>query len=117
MRVQSAEAISVLGALANEQRLRIFRLLVQAGSEGLAAGTIASELGVANSTLSFHLAHLAKTGVVRQERRGRSLIYSADYVAVNALVGYLLENCCAGIGDCTPSTCAAQPTGQKREHA
>lgn len=116
--MQSAEAISVLGALANEQRLKLFRLLVQAGGEGLAAGTIAAELSIANSTLSFHLAHLAQAGVVKQERRGRSLIYSANYDAVNALVGYLLENCCAGGGDCTPTAgCAAQPLAQEKENA
>lgn len=98
--MQSATAVAALGALANEHRLAVFRLLVQAGADGLAAGTIAASLGVPNSSLSFHLAHLAQAGLVAQERRGRSLIYSANYPAMNELVGYLMENCCAGAAAC-----------------
>jgi DNA-binding transcriptional ArsR family regulator len=94
--MRSADAVAALGALAQEHRLALFRLLVQAGPEGLAAGTVARALGVPNSSLSFHLAQLRRAGLVRQERRGRSLVYSADYPAMNALVGYLMENCCAG---------------------
>jgi DNA-binding transcriptional ArsR family regulator len=91
-----------LGSLAQEHRLALFRLLVQAGSEGMPAGAVAEALEVPNSSLSFHLAQLHRAGLVRQDRRGRSLIYSADYEAMNALVGYLMENCCAG------ETCAPQ---------
>lgn len=98
--MQSEAAISALGALANEHRLAAFRLLVQAGEDGLAAGAIATALDVPNSSLSFHLAHLAQAGMVAQERRGRSLIYSANYPAMNDLVGYLMENCCAGAARC-----------------
>jgi ArsR family transcriptional regulator, arsenate/arsenite/antimonite-responsive transcriptional repressor len=94
--IQAAEAVAALGALAQEHRLALFRLLVRAGPEGLAAGAVALALGVPNSSLSFHLAQLRRAGLVRQERRGRSLVYSADYPAMNALVGYLMENCCAG---------------------
>ena len=94
--MQPAEAVAALGALAQEHRLALFRLLVQAGPEGLAAGVVAQALGVPNSSLSFHLAQLRRAGLVRQERRGRSLVYSADYPAMNALIGYLMENCCAG---------------------
>ena len=94
--MDAAAAVNALGALAQEHRLALFRLLVQAGESGLAAGTIAEALGVPNSSLSFHLAQLTRAGLIRQERRHRSLIYTADYAAMNALVGYLMENCCAG---------------------
>lgn len=94
-------AVAALGALAQEHRLDLFRLLVQAGPEGMAAGAIAETLGVPNSSLSFHLAQLSRAGLITQERRHRSLIYRADYSAMNALVGYLLENCCGGAG-CAP---------------
>src|SRR5688500_3010623 len=94
-------AIVALGALAGEHRLALFRLLVQAGNDGLAAGTIAEKLGLPNSSLSFHLAHLRGAGLISQERRHRSLIYRANYPAMNALVDYLTENCCAGV-DCAP---------------
>ena len=116
--MQSQQAIAALGALANEHRLALFRLLVRMGEEGLAAGAIAGELGIPNSSLSFHLAHLNQAGLVKQERRGRSLIYSADYAAMNALVGYLMENCCAGAADCGPeAACETQPKNQEREKA
>lgn len=87
-------AIAALSALAQEHRLAAFRLLVQAGDEGLAAGALAQRLGIPNSSLSFHLAQLSRAGLIRQERRSRSLIYRADFGAMNALVSYLLENCC-----------------------
>lgn len=103
--MDSANAIGALGALAQEHRLALFRLLVQAGGEGMAAGAIAGALGVPNSSLSFHLAQLSRAGLVRQERRHRSIIYRADYAAMNALVGYLMENCCAGAG-CAEAACA-----------
>ena len=99
--VNAAEAIAALSALSQEHRLAIFRMLVQAGSGGMAAGAVAEALGIPNSSLSFHLAHLHRAGLVRQERRSRSLIYSADYAAMNALVGYLMENCCADAA-CVP---------------
>ena len=84
-------AVKALGALAQDHRLAVFRRLVQAGSDGLPAGSIADALGLANSSLSFHLAHLARAGLVRQQRKGRSIVYSADYAATNALVAFLLE--------------------------
>ena len=109
--MNSPQAVGALGALANEHRLALFRMLVQAGDEGLAAGVIANKLGIPNSSLSFHLAHLNQAGLVRQERQGRSLIYSADYAAMNALVGYLMENCCAGAEGCGPEhACDATPS-------
>lgn len=103
--MDSAKAIGALGALAQEHRLELFRLLVQAGSDGMAAGAIAEALGVPNSSLSFHLAQLSRAGLVRQERRHRSIIYRADYEAMNALVGYLMENCCGG-AQCAEAECA-----------
>ena len=107
--MDSVAAVSALGALAQEHRLALFRLLVQAGEDGMAAGAIAEALGVPNSSLSFHLAQLHRAGLVRQERQHRSLIYSADYAAMNALVGYLMDNCCGGAGCDTGTACAAEP--------
>jgi DNA-binding transcriptional ArsR family regulator len=76
--------------------LAIYRLLVQAGPEGRAAGTIGDELGIPPATLSFHLAQLAGAGLVRSRQEGRFVYYSADFGAMNALVGFLTENCCGG---------------------
>lgn len=104
--MDSPSAIAALGALAQEHRLALFRLLVQAGEDGMPAGAIAAALGVPNSSLSFHLAQLSRAGLVRQRRQHRSIIYSADYGTMNALVGYLLENCCAG-ANCAPTACTA----------
>lgn len=89
--------IRALGALAQEHRLAAFRLLVQAGDKGLAAGVIAERLGVAASSMSFHLAALAHAGLVTQRRQSRLIIYAANYPAMNALMGYLTENCCGGV--------------------
>ena len=94
--MKSDTAVGALAALAQENRLKLFRLLVQAGDKGVAAGAIADALGVPNSSLSFHLAQLRHAGLILQERRHRSLIYRANYPAMNALVDYLMENCCAG---------------------
>ena len=103
--MQASQAVSALGALAQEHRLALFRLLVQAGPDGMAAGAIAEHLGVPNSSLSFHLAQLSQAGLIGQERQGRSLIYRADYAAMNGLVAYLLENCCSGSA-CAPDAMA-----------
>lgn len=84
-----------LGALAQENRLRVFRLLVTAGLSGMAAGQIAEELAITANTLSFHLSHLKNAGLVAVRREGRSLIYSAEYGHARALVDYLTENCCS----------------------
>ena len=94
-------AIAALGALAHEHRLMLFKLLVQAGHDGMAAGSIAEELRIPNSSLSFHLAQLRDAGVITYERRHRKLIYHANYPAMNALVDYLTENCCRGL-ECAP---------------
>jgi ArsR family transcriptional regulator, arsenate/arsenite/antimonite-responsive transcriptional repressor len=102
--VKASSAIESLGALAQEHRLALFRLLVQAGDKGMAAGSIAEALGVPNSSLSFHLAQLRNAGLILQERQHRSLIYRANYKAMNALVDYLMENCCQGAG-CVEAAC------------
>ncbi len=96
----ASNAIAALSALAQEHRLALFRLLVQAGETGMAAGAIAEALGVPNSSLSFHLAQLRTAGLIVQERQQRSLIYRANYPAMNALVSFLTENCCGG-EDCS----------------
>ena len=100
-------AVGALGALAQEHRLALFRLLVQAGPAGMAAGAIAQALGVPNSSLSFHLAQLQRAGLIAQRREGRSLVYSADFAAMDGLVAYLLENCCGGT-DCAPASRAVE---------
>jgi ArsR family transcriptional regulator, arsenate/arsenite/antimonite-responsive transcriptional repressor len=101
--VKSQSAIQSLGALAQEHRLKVFRHLVQAGERGMAAGAIAEALGIPASSLSFHLAQLRNAGLILQERRHRSLIYCANYPAMNALLGYLTDNCCGG------ADCSAEP--------
>ena len=99
--MKADDIINALGSLAQEHRLAIFRLLVEAGPEGLAAGQIAEALKVPNSSLSFHLAHLHRAGLIGQRRQSRSLFYSANYDAMNKLIFFLTENCCAGSG-CAP---------------
>ena len=108
-------AVEALGALAQEHRLALFRLLVQAGECGMPAGAIAEGLGVPNSSLSFHLAQLTRAGLVTQERQHRFLIYRANYAAMNRLVAYLMENCCGG-AECAPDA-ACQPSTQERKSA
>jgi DNA-binding transcriptional ArsR family regulator len=106
--MKASSAIESLAALAQEHRLAVFRLLVQAGDKGMPAGAIADALGVPNSSLSFHLAQLRNAGLILQERQHRSLIYRANYPAMNALVGYLMENCCAG-ADCGADAACETP--------
>jgi ArsR family transcriptional regulator, arsenate/arsenite/antimonite-responsive transcriptional repressor len=90
------DAVEALGALAHEHRLAVYRLLVEAGPDGLAAGMIAERLGIAPSSLTFHLQHLLRAGLIDQKRVSRQLIYAADFARMNALVGFLTENCCGG---------------------
>jgi len=96
------QAIDALSALAQSSRLAIYRLLVARGPGGLPAGEIGGKLDLPPATLSFHLAHLARAGLVRPRQEGRFVIYSADYASMNALVGYLTENCCGG-RSCAPA--------------
>ena len=95
-------AVATLSALANASRLAVFRLLVQAGPQGLAAGEIARASAIVPSTLSTHLAQLAGAGLIQARRESRSIIYTADYARMRELLGFLLEDCCAG----APEVCA-----------
>ena len=104
--MEADQAVRALGALAQEHRLALFRQLVQAGPAGMAAGAIAAALGLPNSSLSFHLAQLSAAGLIGQRRAGRSLIYSADFAAMDSLLSYLGANCCGG-ADCSPAALAA----------
>ena len=101
--METKQAVDALSALAQETRLSVYRLLVEAGPDGMPAGSIGEELDLPPATLSFHLAHLARTGLVRSRQEGRFVIYSADFQNMNQLVGYLTENCCGG-RSCAPST-------------
>jgi DNA-binding transcriptional ArsR family regulator len=100
--------VAALAALAQDNRLDAFRLLVQAGPEGLSAGNVASALKLAPNTLTFHFDRLRGAGLVTVRRDGRSMIYAARFDTMNALLGYLTENCCQGQSDqCKPVECEA----------
>ena len=107
--MKTTDAVAALAALAQDTRLAVFRLLVQQGPSGLAAGEIAGQLGTAPATLSFHLKELAHAGLVSSRQDGRFIYYSANFEAMNALLAYLGENCCAA--DCGPA-CAPVPVCQ-----
>ena len=104
--MNAADAVSSLAALAQESRLAIYRLLVQAGPDGLAVGEIGESLHVAPATLSFHLKELFRAGLVGTRQDGRFIYYSANYARMNSLLGYLSENCCVreGAACCPPRT-------------
>ena len=99
--MEQINVITALSALAQESRLAVFRLLVQAGPQGLAATKIAEALELAPSSLSFHLKELTNAKLIRQVREGRSLIYSVNFETMNGVLGFLTENCCGG-NPCTP---------------
>ncbi|HEY7743623.1 MAG TPA: metalloregulator ArsR/SmtB family transcription factor [Burkholderiales bacterium] len=94
--MESTRAVDALSALAHDKRLAIFRLLVQAGPAGVSAGVIGEKLGMPPATLSFHLAHLARSGLATSRQDGRFVIYSADFGNMNGLVEFLTDNCCGG---------------------
>jgi ArsR family transcriptional regulator, arsenate/arsenite/antimonite-responsive transcriptional repressor len=97
-------AVQALAALAHDTRLKLFRLLVERGPDGLPAGVIAERLGVPPSSLTFHVQHLHRAGLVTQRRLSRQLIYAADFGAMNGLVGFLTDNCCGrGLAACVPA--------------
>jgi len=106
--METKQALASLSALAQETRLAIYRLLVQTGPAGMTAGSVGEALDLAPATLSFHLAGLARAGLAQSRNEGRFVIYSADYAAMNALVGYLTENCCKG------ASCEAIPRARRR---
>ena len=112
--MESSEAVDALSALAQESRLSIYRLLVEAGPEGLSAGRIGEALELPPATLSFHLAHLTRAGLAQSRQEGRFVFYSADFRNMNALVGYLTENCCGG-RSCVPIAAKVTLKGKSHE--
>jgi len=113
--MEMKQAVQSLGALAQESRLSIFRLLVQAGPEGMAAGSIGEKLDLPPATLSFHLAGLTRAGLAHSRQEGRFVIYSADFEGMGRLLAYLTEDCCGG------KACVPVPiqfvTAKQRKHA
>lgn len=100
--MKTSRTIDALGALAQETRLALFKLLVQRGPQGLSAGLIAEKLRVPPSSLSFHLQQLVHAGLITQRRASRQLFYAADFKAMNELIAYLTENCCGSADSCGP---------------
>ena len=114
--MEKSLAIGALGALAQDNRLDAYRLLVQAGPDGMQAGQVAAALGLPPNTLSFHFDRLRQAGLVTVRRDGRSMIYAARYDTMNALIGYLTENCCGGAPEqCATAVCAPTTKARKRE--
>src|SRR5436305_14980969 len=111
--METTQAVAALAALAQEHRLAVFRLLVQAGREGMSAGEVAEAVDLAPNTLTFHFDRLRVAGLVTVRREGRSMIYAARYEAMNALVGFLTENCCGGVTKCAPAGCAPKSAPRK----
>ena len=110
--------VAALGALAHEHRLAVYRLLVEGGPEGLSAGVIAERVGLVPSSLTFHVQALQRAGLITQRRASRQLFYAADFTAMNALVSYLTENCCAQSGANCESLCQpARVTAPKVKRA
>jgi len=106
--MESTAAVEALAALAQDRRLAVYRLLVQAGPEGLAATEIAERIGIPPNTLSFHLKALSHADLVLSRQEGRFIYYSANYPQMNALLGFLTENCCGG------RSCAPAPASKRR---
>jgi ArsR family transcriptional regulator, arsenate/arsenite/antimonite-responsive transcriptional repressor len=105
--METKSVVKALAALAQESRLAVFRTLVQAGPEGMAAGRIGEATGIAPSSLSFHLKELSNAGLIESRQESRFVIYTARYPAMDALIGYLTENCCGGV-DCLDGEAAAK---------
>jgi ArsR family transcriptional regulator, arsenate/arsenite/antimonite-responsive transcriptional repressor len=104
--MENTDAVIALAALAQDNRIDVFRLLVQAGPDGLPAGQVASALKLAPNTLTFHFDRLRSAGLVTVRREGRSMIYAARFETMNALLAYLTENCCQGATqNCAPAVC------------
>lgn len=115
--MEKIDAIAALAALAQENRLDVFRLLVQAGPDGLAAGQVARSLKLPPNTLSFHFDRLRQAGLISVRRAGRSMIYAARYDAMDALLAFLTANCCAGVTpDCDEAGCAPEAPAKTMEH-
>ena len=115
--MEKADAVAALAALAQDNRLDVFRLLVEAGPEGMPAGSVAGALKLAPNTLTFHFDRLRDAGLVTVRREGRSMIYAAQFDIMNALIAYLTENCCAGAPqECAPAA-ACKPGRPKSSKA
>ena len=113
--METIDAVTALAALAQENRLEVFRLLVQAGPDGMAAGHVAEKLGLAPNTLTFHFDRLRMAGLVTVRRDGRSMIYAARFATMNGLVAFLTENCCQGsLAGCGPAV-VCKPKGVRHE--
>src|SRR5882672_6511867 len=111
--MKNTDAITALAALAQENRLDVFRLLVRAGPQGMPAGSVADALDLAPNTLTFHFDRLRDAGLVTVRREGRSMIYAARFEVMNGLLGFLTENCCQGAAEaCVPAVC--KPARTKR---
>jgi ArsR family transcriptional regulator len=114
--MEKSDAVAALAALAQDNRLDIFRVLVQAGPEGLPAGRVATALKLAPNTLSFHFDRLRSAGLVTVRREGRSMIYAARFETMNALLGYLTENCCKGASEsCSPAVCRPARASKRKK--
>jgi len=114
--MEKQAVLAALTALAQETRLDVFRLLVRAGPEGAASGTIGKALGIPSATLAFHLKELKSAGLVRCERRGRSRIYSPDAAAMREVLAFLTANCCEGVGSAARGVrrrAAGSPKGRR----
>ena len=111
--METMNAVAALAALAQDNRLDVYRLLVQAGADGLAAGSIAEKLGLAPNTLTFHFDRLRQAGLVTVRRDGRSMIYAARYDTMNALIGYLTDNCCGGAPEQCAPVAACKPAAKR----
>jgi DNA-binding transcriptional ArsR family regulator len=113
--MEITNAVTALAALAQDSRLEAYRLLVQAGPEGLAAGEVAARLGLPPNTLTFHFDRLRQAGLVSVRRNGRSMIYAARFETMNALLAYLTENCCGGASELCAPAAACSPTQKTSE--
>jgi DNA-binding transcriptional ArsR family regulator len=111
--MEKPNAVAALAALAQHSRLDVFRLLVEAGHAGMPAGEVASALGLAPNTLTFHFDRLRVAGLVTVRREGRSMIYAARFETMNALIAYLTENCCGGAAACAPTVCLPKSSARK----
>jgi ArsR family transcriptional regulator len=112
--MKKPDVIAALAALAQDHRLETFRLLVQAGPDGMPAGEVAATIGLPPNTLTFHFDKLRESGLVTVRRDGRSMIYAARFDTMNALLGFLTENCCGGQADCAPAACKPVPRKSTR---
>jgi ArsR family transcriptional regulator len=110
-----AQVVTALGALGQETRLEVFRLLVQRGPNGLAAGAIAQALDLPPSSLTFHLQQLTHAGLITQRRSSRQIIYAVDIAAMNTMMGYLTENCCGNAAHCAPQCKPDKPPVSARK--